>query len=145
MSPGRLCFNPCIPTLFALTVITHLLFPKKKSLVGCRELSQGQEAASAGTDGGTEGTAKEAGGMAVKVADKVLAAKSYVVRKEQIWDLQRMFDGKKGSLRTTYKTQPDASDKVRQQNENSEQSLNLLATFYECSEAASRVSHGHEV
>ena len=46
-----------------------------------------------------------------------------VARMEHIWEVQRILDGKKSSLRKTYKTQPEANDKVWQLNENTEQAL----------------------
>ena len=64
--------------------------------------------------GGRHGTAKEAGDTAVKTvkaADKV-QAKNKVALKEHIWELRCVLDGKKSSLRKTYKDQVEANDKV---------------------------------
>ena len=66
------------------------------------------------------GTAKEAGSMAVKTAEQVLAPKPKVVSKEHFGELQRILDGKTSSLRKTYKTQSEANDKVWMLNENTE-------------------------
>ena len=69
--------------------------------------------------------------MAVKVVEKVPAAKGYCTQKEQNWERQRVLDGKKSSLCKTYKTQSDANDQVWQLNENMEKALALLALVYE--------------
>ena len=44
--------------------------------------------------------------------DQGYSVKKYSVLKEHIWELQRILDGKKASLRKTYKAQTEANDKV---------------------------------
>ena len=79
----------------------HLLGTTAVGHKKARRGSQGQglEAVSGGTEGwrgGKEGGAT--GGMAVKVAQKVPAAKSCGILTFQIWELQRIF-GEKSSFR----------------------------------------------
>ena len=93
---------------------------KKKRLLQGTE-NGGSVAASASAQGRSKhGTAKEAGGMAVKTAEQVLAPKPKVVSKEHFGELQRIPRGKTSSLRKTYKTQSEANDKVWMLNENTE-------------------------
>ena len=60
------------------------------------------------------------------------------VQKEEIFELQRFVDGKKSSLRKTYKTQSEANDKVCQLSENTEKALALPAKIFEHFEVCNR-------
>ena len=115
---------------------------RNKSLAGCEEWGSGQgsDAARASTEGGKEGMAKETGDAAVtkiKAAEKISVIKCSVL-KEHIREAQRILDGKKGSLRKTYKNQAEATDKVWSLNENTVKALVLLAPYYERFETANK-------
>ena len=49
---------------------------------------------------------------------------------EDLWELQRILDGKKVDLRKTYKTQTEVNDKVWALNREPERALETLAIFY---------------
>ena len=82
--------------------------------------------------------AKETGEAAVKKigAAKTILVHKYSVLKEHTWELQRILDGKKASLRKTFKNQAETNDNVWSLNENTEKALVLLPTYYERLEAA---------
>ena len=55
--------------------------------------------------------------------------------KGEIWELQRVLEGKKSSLCKTYKNQAEANDKIWLLNENTDKALGMLATSHERFEA----------
>ena len=84
--------------------------------------------------------AKQTGDSSVKkigVAETTLVSK-YSVLKEHIWELQRILGGKKGNHSKTFKNQAETIDNVWSLNENKEEALVLLPTYYERLEAANK-------
>ena len=53
------------------------------------------------------------------------------IRRGDLWELQKILDGKKCSLKKTYKCQAEAHDKVRARNRKTKKALDTLEILYE--------------